>query len=113
MANKLYQFTLRALRQSTPGGALVPCYACAADHRNALTQAVAKLSSLDLRFDTVDGPVTEIDPAGWSSYVAKVWPDFAAGLPDANELSRILAQGGVFFGPIAGFDQPASRQVMQ
>lgn len=109
MRNSLYQFTLRVLAKDTDtpgrtsGGALVPCYASAGDHRSALRKGVTEIAKKGYRFDTVEGSVHQLDPDRWGDYVAKVWPEFARDLPSQEEVIGLVSRGGVFFGPFVGF----------
>lgn len=112
MKNGLYQFTLRVLPENAggvgaSGGALVPCYAGAADHRSALSKGVAEVAERGYRFDRIEGAVHQLDPARWGQYVAKVWPEFARDLPTQEEIGGLVSRGGVFFGPFARFDDPS------
>jgi hypothetical protein len=110
MANKLYEFTMKVAPtadEALPGGAsgaLVPTYAAAPDHETALRLGVGAAAAQGLGFRDLEGQVREIPPAQWSSYVSQVWPDHAERLPTQQDLTTVLAQGGVFFGPILTFD---------
>lgn len=105
VANKLFEFTLRAHRDldGKREGVLVPCYAADLDYRGALKKAVARLAGMGYAFDDLDGKAREIDVAIWPQYVEKVWPEFTDGLPPPELVPGIVEGGGVFFGPFAGF----------
>ena len=107
-ANSLFEFTVRAHRTRDDGvreGALIPCYAADAEYQGAVKKAIARLAGMGYAYDALDGKVREIDLAIWPEYVTKVWPDFADALPPPELVPGIVEGGGVFFGPLAGFDR--------
>jgi len=107
--NQLYEFTVKAMRGAEcelPEGALgayIPCYVFALDYQTALKKGATTLKDMGYLFDSVQGKVREIPPASWSSYVAKVWPDFADQLPSTDELPLLMKKGAIFFGPFITF----------
>ena len=110
MDNKLFEFTLRAIRLSvdtkTPAssGAYVSCYAADVDYQSAIKKAAVKLQTIGFRFDNIESKVRELEASTWQEYVQKVWPDLIDDLPKAGDIANIIEAGGVFFGPIACFE---------
>ena len=109
LENRLFEFTMRVLRgdgselPEDVRGAYVPCYASAPDYRAALKKGALAANAMHNRFDDVRGEVREIPLATWGAYVAQVWPDFSGHFPSQDELPGLVANGIVFFGPIATF----------
>ncbi|MDY0747754.1 hypothetical protein SNE35_24840 [Paucibacter sp. R3-3] len=87
--------------------ALVPVFACAADYQAALRFAVAEVRAIGDQFLDVHGDVQQLDPAGWSSYVADVWPEFQHELPTREEVLQGLVAGRVYFGPFIAYTAEA------
>ena len=111
MANKLYEFTLRATRAPSgdagPSGnaALIPTYSSGEDYQEAIRKAVRRLSEIGFVFDSLRGKVRELDIANWPEYVKKVWPEFPDSFPPPELVPAIIEEGGVFFGPFSGFEE--------
>ena len=103
--NQLYELPLRVMGTGEVNGrgADVACYASAADYQSALKAGVAALAALGWRFENVTGPVRDIPAGSWDSYVASVWPEHAAHLPDQGQINARIAAGDVFFGPFLTF----------
>lgn len=111
MENRLFEFTMRVLRDEGSDlpedaqGAYVPCYASAPDYQSALKKGVAAIRAMHCRFDDIRGNVRDIPSDTWSAYVKQVWPEFAEHLPSQADLPALIAEGSVFFGPFATFKQ--------
>lgn len=87
--------------------ALVPVFACAADYQAALRFAVAELRAIGDQFLDLHGDVQQLDPAGWSAYVADVWPEFQNELPTQEDVLRCLVAGRVYLGPFIAYSAEA------
>jgi hypothetical protein len=85
-------------------GAIVPVFAAAASHKLAAKAAVSKLVSQGFEFLDIQGPIKQLDPQQWSSYVHHTWPEFEAHFPRQQEVLAGVASGAVFFGPFAGYE---------
>jgi len=86
-------------------GAFITCYAAAATYEDALKLAVKKLSADGFIFeDLVDGKIHELDPSHWDGHVATSWSEFKTYFPPQSDLPRFIQLGGVFFGPVLGWE---------
>jgi hypothetical protein len=85
-------------------GAVVPVFAAAANHELAAKAAVSKLLSQGFEFLDIQGPIKQLDPQQWSSYVRHTWPEFEVHFPEQQEVLAGVASGAVFFGPFAGYE---------
>lgn len=86
-------------------GALVSCYVAAPDHLEAVQLSVDKLNAEGYVFeDLMNDQVHEIDALRWDEHVAMVWTDHDHRFPSQAEMLRFLKAGGVFFGPVCGWD---------
>ena len=110
LSNRLYEFTLKVVHgrgtcnlPEGMTGAYVTCYGCAPDPEIAMRKGVATIVGMGLVFADIKEGVREIPVESWTSYVAKVWPDFSAHLPSEDDLASMMCHGGVFFGPFIGF----------
>ena len=101
--NKLFEFTIRAFHKESIGfsnarkGVYALCYARASNYQDAIRKGVAALAQKSYQFDNIEGPVREIDPAQWSTYICKIWPEFVNDLPDNNRIYQIILKGGLLW----------------
>jgi len=86
-------------------GALVPCYAAAPDHFDAVRISLEKLEAAGYVFEELmNDEVHEIDASRWNEHLAAVWLEQSDHLPSQTDLLRFVQSGGVFFGPICGWE---------
>lgn len=85
-------------------GAVVPVFAAAANHELAAKAAVSKLISQGFEFLDIQGPIKQLDPLQWSSYVHHTWPEFETHFPPQEEVLVGVPSGAIFFGPFAGYE---------
>lgn len=110
MGNHLFEFTMKVMRAegcelpAGMAGAYIPTYAGAPDFQEAIRRGVNAISSMHYTFKAIEGEVRQIPVESWDDYIKKVWPDLASHFPSAVELVRLVKDGAVFFGPIAGFN---------
>jgi hypothetical protein len=86
-------------------GAVVPAFSAAPNHELAAKAAVSKLLSQGFEFLDIQGPIKQLDPQQWSSYVRHTWPEFEAQFPTQQEVLSKVASAEVFFGPFAGYER--------
>lgn len=109
MKNNLYEFTLKILPRdgcdlpSDMHGAFAPCYASASDYQTAVKKGVAAIASMHYTFDNLNGNIREIPIENWTTYVQNIWPEFVDSFPSQDNISSLVDEGAVFFGPIVGF----------
>ena len=110
MSNRLYLAGIKVLRGTNEemppelAGAVASCFAAGHDYQAAVRASVWALEQMGFEFDSVVGEVVEVPVDGWDGYVSEVWSDAADLLPRQAELPEIVKDGGVFFGPFAGFE---------
>jgi len=85
-------------------GAVVFVFSAAPNHELAAKAAVSNLLAQGFEFLDIQGPITQIDPQQWSSYVRHTWPEFEAHFPKQQEVLSDVESGAVFFGPFAGYE---------
>ena len=109
-ANHLYEIPVKVRRgPSCPMppqliGAYVICYVPAANHLNALKNAVSKLKIDGYIFeDLVNRKINELDPYKWAEYVKRSWSECKGSLPTQEELLRKMDAGEIFYGPFCGW----------
>jgi hypothetical protein len=83
--------------------AFVPVFSVAENYEIALKAAVSKLRAQGYEFLDIKGPVQELDPTRWSSYVQATWPEFESVLPDQEWVLASAAKEPVFFGPFISY----------
>ncbi len=88
-------------------GAYVPAFAAAVDHEAAAKAAVAKLVAQGFEFLDIDGPIKQLDPGQWSAFVHASFPELENHFPNQQTVVAGLAEGAVFFGPFASYEQSA------
>jgi hypothetical protein len=49
----------------------------------------------------------QLDPAAWTGYLDRKYPELAGQLPAQPVVTEFLKSGGVFFGPFACWDREA------
>jgi hypothetical protein len=107
--NNLYEFTMKVLPSESVvmpdglKGAYVACYAAALDYQAALKKGVQAIAQMGYKFDEIKSDVREIPQDSWTAYIASVWPEYADQMPSAEQLSTVVEDGQVFFGPFIGF----------
>jgi hypothetical protein len=107
--NNLYEFTMKVLRTESTEmpdglkGAYVACYAAALDYQAALKKGVEAIAQMGYKFDDLKNGVREVPLNSWTDYVESVWPEYADQMPSAEQISAIVDDGQVFFGPFIGF----------
>jgi hypothetical protein len=110
MSNHLYLAGIKVLRGTNEempaelAGAVASCFAAGHDYQAAVRSSVWALERMGFEFASVVGDVVEVPVERWDDYVAEVWSDAADLLPRQADLPEILKEGGVFFGPFAGFE---------
>jgi len=83
--------------------AYVPAFSMAENYQVALKAAVSKLRAQGYEFLDIKGPVQELDPTRWSSYVQATWPEFESMLPDQEWVLASAATEPIFFGPFISY----------
>jgi hypothetical protein len=101
---KLYAFTLRVGRgrnTDLPPGEifLAPTYSAAANAQAAIDRAIKVAAGLGLVYQDISGEVSEPPIHDWDAYVAAAWPEFIEGFPRQREMTALVEDGAVFFGP--------------
>ncbi|WP_218042557.1 hypothetical protein [Steroidobacter gossypii] len=110
--NKLWLLNLhigRGTNSEMPtdlAGAYVAAFVAATDHEAAARAVVAHLAMRGYEFlDISDHKIHQLDPQRWTSYVAESWPEFVSHFPTQGQVISGLADGKIFFGPFAGYEQ--------
>lgn len=109
MVNQLYEFTMKVARGEGSDmpegmqGALVPTYVGAPDYQTAVRRGVDAIRGKHYVFEEFQGQVREIPIERWEDYIDKAWPEFANYFPSKEQMSFLVHDGAVFFGPFVVF----------
>lgn len=80
-------------------GAYVSCYVRASDYKEAVERCLAALKKDGLSVMEILQPINAMQAEQWSEHIAEQWPDQAPQLPGQAEFEKIVASGGVVYGP--------------
>jgi hypothetical protein len=111
--NKLWQCPVKVKRgtyEEMPeswAGAAVSYYVGAPNYEEALTKVVSTLKSQGMEFvDLLGGKVIQLDPFDWwEGYVIENYAQYSDHFPDQDTVMKVVAEGGVFQGPFAGWEK--------
>jgi hypothetical protein len=101
--NKLYEFVVPVTQGAASplvlnGDGRIVCYATGRNEDTAKQHAIRNLQAHQCTVHA-GWKSAEVDAKKWAGYVRTRWPYVAASLPTQEEVTAIMLQGGVFYGP--------------
>ena len=86
------------------GGAYVSCFTIAGSYVHAVEKCLARLRANGLDVREMLDPAYQLAVSEWRLHVDDIRPDQADGLHTQEEFEQLVGEGGVDFGPFAGYN---------